>query len=122
MTHTPSVRPKVATARAVVSGACAAAACGGIIAFTATTRYPLSLDAPSSIFVIAAIWFGTAIILSAASAAALRYAGRTWGSALSADALTYLPLLLLWAVIILPVAERAAFRLFWAAVAAVGVG
>ncbi|UCH33259.1 MAG: hypothetical protein JSV65_11825, partial [Armatimonadota bacterium] len=47
---------------------------------------------------------------------------RTWGSALSADALTYLPLLLLWAVIILPVAERAAFRLFWAAVAAVGVG
>lgn len=116
MTHTPRVRPKVGAARVVAIGAVAVGALSGGSAFTAATAYPFSPGSPPSVPFSAAIWFGVAAAVTAASAGLLRRAGRSWAAALGADALACLPLALLWIAFLAPRPETVAAPLFWCAV------
>ena len=116
---TAPLRPRVARALAV--SAAAVAAIAGLSAFTAATCYPFSPGSPPRVAVAAAIWVGVVLAATAVWSALLRCAGRPWASALSADALTYLPLVSLWAAVLMPGQQRFAIPLWWCAAGAVGV-
>ena len=121
MTDTPRIRPEVSTARMVATGACALGGISGVSAFTVATAYPFPLAIPpSSILITAGIWLGAAAVATAAAAAAQRWSGKSWASAFSADALTYLPLTLLWAPALAPRLAHVGAAMFWSAVAATG--
>lgn len=116
----PPFAPTISVARAIASGICGGAAIAGLTVFTAANHPPFSLGAPRSAIITAALWLGAAAALSAPAVAALRRAGRSWGSAVAAEALTYAPLLLLWLDVIWPGRVIATALLFWSTAAATG--
>jgi hypothetical protein len=105
--------------RAVAVAAATAVALGGLIASTAATCDPFPASVPFGMVGKAVLYLAAAAAATATCAAALHAAGRSWASAIAADALTYAPFALLWAAVWLPIPRHLAGSLLWIAAAAV---
>jgi hypothetical protein len=120
MTPTSRVESGSGVAWAIAVAICAGGAIAGVIVFTTANRYPFQFGTPPSVLVAAAIWIGVAAALTAPTVAALKWAGRSWGAAVTDDALTYSPALLLWLDPVAPLNAVPGGALFWSVVAATG--
>ena len=116
MSATAPVRP----ARVAAAAVCAAAAVSAVIVFSAATYYPFPRADPPPVSLMALVYVAAVVAAAGLWAGALQLAGRSWGAALTADALTYAPLALLWVVVLDPALRYAAAPLWWTALAAVG--
>lgn len=115
-----SAAAPVGPARVAAAAVCAAAAVSAVVVFSAATSYPFSRAEPPPASLMALVYVAAVVAAAGLWAGALRLEGRSWGAALTADALTYAPLALLWAVVLDPALRHAAAPLWWTALAAVG--